>query len=327
MRIGLTYDLRSEYLAMGYSPEETAEFDREETIEHIEGALRELGYETVRIGHLRSLVAVLARGERWDAVFNICEGIGGYGREAQVPALLEAYGIPYTFSDPLVACLSLHKGLTKRVLRDQGVPTTDFRLVEGPADIEAVDLPFPLFVKPVAEGTAKGVHPTSRVTDKAELARECTRLLAQFRQPVIVEPFLSGREFTTGLVGHGPNARAVGTIEIVLMDTAEAHAYTYTNKEESEERVITRRADPEWSARCAVVALSAWRALGCRDAGRVDLRANERGELMVMEANPLPGMHAFHSDLPIICSEVGFPYRELVREVIEAALARGKKTA
>jgi D-alanine-D-alanine ligase len=307
---------------MGYSPEETAEFDREETVEHIEQALRELGYETVRIGHLRSLVAALARGERWDAVFNICEGMGGYGREAQVPALLEGYGIPYTFSDPLVACLTLHKGLAKRILRDHRVPTTDFRLVESAADIDAVDLPFPLFVKPVAEGTGKGVHATSRVSDRAALVRECEKLLAQFHQPVLVEPFLSGREFTTAIVGHGLGARAIGTIEIVLGEGAEAHAYTYLNKEESEERVLETLADAQWSARCAEVALAAWRALGCRDAGRIDLRADERGELMVMEANPLPGMHASHSDLPMICTKVGMPYRELVREIIEAALAR-----
>jgi D-alanine-D-alanine ligase len=126
VRIGLTYDLRDAYLAMGYGEEETAEFDRDSTIEALEGALRSLGHETERIGHVRDLAGRLAAGARWDLVFNIAEGLSGYGREAQVPALLDAYGIPYTFADPLTASLTLHKAMTKRVLRDLGVRTPDF---------------------------------------------------------------------------------------------------------------------------------------------------------------------------------------------------------
>jgi D-alanine-D-alanine ligase len=326
MRIGLTYDLRSEYLAMGYGAEETAEFDREETVDALAAAIRANGHEPIRVGHVRSLVAHLARGERWDAVFNICEGLRGFGREAQVPALLDAYDIPCTFADPLTAALTLHKGMAKRVLRDSGVPTTDFRLVATEADVDRVDLAFPLFVKPVAEGTAKGVHPTSRVVDRDGLRVRCRELLAAFRQPVLVEPFLPGREFTTGLVGEGDTARAVGTIEIVLLEgKAEAHAYTYLNKEESEERCAEMVLAPEpWASRCAEIAVAAWRALGCRDAGRIDLRADDAGRLMVLEANPLPGMHPNHSDLPVLCRLAGMPYEALVGSILSAALARSR---
>jgi len=150
MRVGLTYDLRDEYLAMGYGQEETAEFDRISTIEALEGSLRRLGHETDRIGHVRSLAARLVAGDRWDLVFNIAEGLAGIGREAQVPALLDVYGIPYTFSDPLVMSLTLHKGMTKRVLRDGGIPTPAFAEVSTPRDLDKLDLPFPLFAKPVA---------------------------------------------------------------------------------------------------------------------------------------------------------------------------------
>src|SRR5687768_9851913 len=129
MKIGLTYDLRQEYLAAGYSEIETAEFDRPDTIDGIDNALRELGHETDRIGHVRQLVERLASGDRWDLVFNICEGMYGRGREAQVPALLDAYDIPYTFSDPLVMALSLDKGLTKTVVRSAGIATPDFAVV------------------------------------------------------------------------------------------------------------------------------------------------------------------------------------------------------
>ena len=121
MRIGLTYDLRSDYLAMGLSMEETAEFDKDETVAGIEAALRALGYTTDRIGHAKALIRRLEDGDRWDLVFNICEGLAGVAREAQVPAILDLYGVPYVFSDPLVLALTLHKGMTKRIVRDAGV--------------------------------------------------------------------------------------------------------------------------------------------------------------------------------------------------------------
>ena len=321
--IGLTYDLRDDYLALGLGEEETAEFDRLSTIEALEDALRQCGHEPVRIGNVRALVQALARGDRWDAVFNVCEGLSGFGREAQVPALLDVYGIPYTFADPLTACVTLHKGTAKRVLRDAGVPTTDFEIVSSVEEAKAVALPFPLFVKPVAEGTAKGIQPTSRVTDRKALLERAGELLERYRQPVIVEPFLPGREFTTAILGEGGGAEVIGTMEIVLLEgKAESHAYTYLNKEECEERCVFPMADELASARCAEVALAAWRALGCRDAGRVDLREDASGRLMVLEANPLPGMHPAHSDLPMICTAVGLPYAELVRSIVSAALAR-----
>jgi D-alanine-D-alanine ligase len=149
MIIGLTYDLRQEYLDAGYSEEQTAEFDRPDTIVAIDLALIQMGFQTQRIGNIKSLVQRLAAGERWDMVFNICEGMFGLGREAQVPALLDAYQIPYTFSGPLVLALSLDKALTKSVLRTMGVATPDFAVVGMPEDIAAVNLPFPVFAKPL----------------------------------------------------------------------------------------------------------------------------------------------------------------------------------
>ena len=129
MKIGITYDLRDEYLAEGYGEEETAEFDRADTIDAIETALRELGHETDRIGNARELVQRLARGDRWDLVFNICEGLRGAGREAQVPAILDVYEIPYTFADPCVMSVCLDKGVTKSVVRSAGLPTPQFAVV------------------------------------------------------------------------------------------------------------------------------------------------------------------------------------------------------
>lgn len=322
MLIGLTYDLRKDYLAAGFGEEETAEFDRPDTIDALEAALRELGHDTVRIGHVYALAARLAEGERWDLVFNIAEGLEGDSREAQVPALLEAYQVACTFSDPLVAALTLHKAMTKRVLRDLGLPTAPFAVVAAQEDLGEVDLPYPLFVKPLAEGTAKGIDARSRVNSPAELPAVARRIWSEFRQPALVETYLSGREFTVGITGTGRQAEALGTLEIVLLSSAEPHSYTYVNKERCEELCAFPLAPKDWAEQAELLALEAWRGLGCRDGGRVDLRADHDGRLQIMEINPLPGLHPSHSDLPMLCTAVGISYVDLIGRIVTSAAGR-----
>ena len=325
MNVGITYDLRETYLAEGYSEEETAEFDRPSTIDAIDGALRQLGHTTDRIGHARQLIARLAAGQRWDLVFNVAEGMYGFGREAQVPAILDVYNIPYTFSDPLVLSLTLHKAMTNRVVRQLGVPTPDFAVIEEVDGVDEVDLPFPLFAKPVAEGTGKGVNASSKIRSKDELRAACARLLEEFHQPVMVETFMPGREFTVGIIGTGAKAVAVGALEVILRPGAEAGVYSYKNKEDCEELVIYKFVADPMALRAHEVALAAWRGLGCRDAGRVDLRAGADGNPRFLEVNPLAGIHPEHSDLPILCTQVGIPYIELMRRIMESALERAAK--
>jgi len=324
MRIGLTYDLRSEYLAQGYSKEETAEFDREDTIEAIEDALAELGHQTERIGNVKDLVKALAGGAGWDLVFNIAEGLYGMGREAQVPAILDAYGIPYTFSDPLVLSLTLHKGMTKRVVRDAGVATAPFVVVDPGDPVPSISFPPPYFVKPVAEGTGKGVSRESLVERKEDLSGACTRLAHRFLQPVLVEGFLSGREFTVGIVGTGPKAEVLGTMEVILGSRAEQGVYSYGNKAQYEDRVKYRLChgkDP-LIARVEALSLTAYKVLGCRDAGRVDLRCDGEERPHFLEINPLAGIHPVHSDLPILCSLLKVPYVSLIGRIVASALER-----
>ena len=325
MKIGLTYDLRQEYLAAGFSEIETAEFDRPDTVDAIDNSLRELGHITDRIGHVRQLVDRLASGDRWDLVFNICEGLYGRGREAQVPAILDAYDIPYTFSDPLVMALSLDKGLTKTVVRAAGISTPDFAVISQDSQIQDLNLPFPVFAKPIAEGTGKGVTAASKVIEPRALQTVCQDLLRAFRQPVLVERFLPGREFTVGLLGTGSEAQAIGTMEVMLLPGAEVEVYSYVNKENSEELVEYRfpRADHDDQVREAEsLAIAAWRALGCRDAGRVDLRCDENGRPHFLEVNPLAGLHPFHSDLPILCTQLGISYLTLVHRIVRSAAQR-----
>jgi D-alanine-D-alanine ligase len=322
MRVGLTYDLRSEYLMQGFSEEQTAEFDREETIEAIEKEVRSSGHQAERIGNYRSLIARLSAGERWDLVFNICEGMYGLGREALVPALLDAWRIPYTFSDPVVLSVSLHKAMTKRVVRDCGVPTPDFAVVESLNDLGDVKLPYPLFAKPLAEGTGKGIDPSSKITDTTELRKVCAKLLESYRQPVLVETYLPGREFTVGVVGTGAEAKAVGVMEVILNTNAEAHAYSFVNKERCDDLVRYELASGSAAEECAKVSLRAWRGLGCRDAGRIDVRMDAGGVVNFMEVNPLAGLHPQHSDLPIICTLAGISYGWLISRILESALTR-----
>jgi D-alanine-D-alanine ligase len=322
MKIGITYDLRVDYIAEGYTEEETAEFDHPRTIAAIEETLRDLGYETDRIGHLRALALRLVAGDRWDLVFNIAEGLRGFGREAQVPALLDAWEIPYTFSDPLVLSLTLHKGMTKRVIRDLGIPTPDFAVVETPEEIATVALPFPLFAKPVAEGTGKGVTAASKIVDPGGLDRVCRELLAVFRQPVLVETFLPGREFTVGIIGTGAEAFAPGVMEVHLTEKAEKEVYSYANKEDWHGRIEYALAAGPMARAAEKTALAAWRGLGCRDGGRIDLRADANGVPNFIEVNPLAGIRPEHSDLPILCELAGIPYRELIAGIMRSALKR-----
>lgn len=324
VRVGLTYDLRDDYLALGYTAEETAEFDRAETVDVIAETLVSLGYEVERIGHARALMARLLGGERWDLVFNIAEGLYGYGREALVPALLDAFRIPYTFSDPMVLSVTLHKAACKRLVRDLGVPTPAFAVVETEADLQSVDLPFPLFAKPLAEGTSKGISAASRLADRASLEVRCRELLATFGQPVLVETYLPGREVTVGLLGTGRDARVLAAMEVLLRGDAEAGVYSLHNKEHYERLVDYRLVpvDSPLGREAAELSLRVWRGLGCRDGGRVDLRQGPDGRLQLIEVNPLAGLHHVHSDLPIMARLAGWSFAELLAAIMESVAMR-----
>lgn len=323
LHVGLTFDLRDTYLAEGYSEVETAEFDRADTIDAIEQALQELGHTVDRIGHVKQLATRLVAGDRWDLVFNICEGMHGIGREAQVPALLDAYQLPYVFSDTLTCALTLHKGMTKDVVRAAGVATPDHVVVHKISDVKNIKMPFPLFAKPLAEGTGKGVDANSKVNDTKQLQRVCAQLLKQYKQPVLVERFLPGREFTVGILGTGMSAKALATMEIHLLAKAEAAAYSYTNKADWEERV-TYSLLPTGQLRRKVetLALDAWRALGCRDGGRIDVRLDEHGLPGFIEVNPLAGIHPVISDLPMMATKVGVSYLDLIGTIMASAVKR-----
>jgi D-alanine-D-alanine ligase len=326
-RVGITYDLRADYLAQGYGEEETAEFDSEVTIAALNDALGVLGYTPERIGGVRRLCERLVAGERWDCVFNICEGLKGVSREAQVPALLEAYGIAYVFSDPLTLSLALDKAFAKRIVRDCGVPTAPFAVIEKAEDAADVLLDFPLFVKPVAEGSGKGIGAYSKVHGRNELQRVVAELLRRFAQPAMAESWLPGREFTVGITGTGAGAEILGVVEVVANEHAAPHGYGYENKEHFEERIEYRPVrDPE-AQEAGNVALAAWRALRCRDGGRVDVRSTADGRPQFIEVNPLAGLNPERSDLVFIARFGGISYAELIGRIMAAFHSRHPELA
>jgi D-alanine-D-alanine ligase len=323
LTIGLTYDLRSEYLAMGYAEHEVGEFDSESTIVALEGALTALGHRTDRIGHARRLCERLVAGDRWDLVFNIAEGLSGRCREAQVPAILDLYGIGHTFSDGLVLAASLDKAVAKRLVAAAGLPTPAFCVASSPADLAGLPLRFPLFAKPLTMGTGLGIGPESRVGTPEALAALCADLWARFGQPVLVEEYLPGREMTTGILGTGPAARVLGTMEFRFRHAEDNAIYSYRTKEECESRIDYFPMPPgALRAECERIALESFRVLECRDAGRVDLRLDADGRPSFLEINPLAGLHPTHSDLCLIATQEGMSYVDLIGAIVASATAR-----
>jgi D-alanine-D-alanine ligase len=155
MKVGLTYDLRSWYIDRGYSMEDTAEFDKIDTVNSLESAIAKMGFETEKIGNAFQLIEALAAGKKWDLVFNIAEGLYGDGRESVVPAILDQYRIPYVFSGPVILGISLNKYLTRLIVSSSGVPVSPGMLISNPGDISRCNLEYPLFIKPVSEGTGR----------------------------------------------------------------------------------------------------------------------------------------------------------------------------
>jgi len=322
MKIGLTFDLRSWYIDRGYSMDETAEFDKQETVDALENSLKLMGHETEPIGNAFQLIEALAAGKRWDMVFNIAEGLYGDGRESVVPAILDQYRIPYVFSGPVIMGLSLNKHIAKLVVSAAGVPVSPGTLISNIRELNNIRLEYPLFVKPVSEGTGKGITAKSLVHTPAELKKMVEWILDEFNQPALVEEYLPGREFTVGVVGYGTDAVAIGGMEVICKDNL---PYSVEVKENYHDYCTYKPLDPDIADECKTVALGAWRALDAVDAGRVDLKADRHGRICFIEANPLAGLNPVHSDLPILSRMYGIEYQTLMEMIMKAAIKRIKE--
>lgn len=321
MKIGLTFDLRSWYLDRGYSMDETAEFDKQDTVDALENSLKIMGHETEQIGNAFQLIEALAAGRKWDMVFNIAEGLYGDGRESVVPAILDQYRIPYVFSGPVIMGLSLNKHLAKLVVAAAGVPVSPGFLVTDIKDLNNLKLEYPLFVKPVSEGTGKGITDKSLVSSFSDLKLMVEWILKEFSQPALVEEYLPGREFTVGVVGRGDQTVAIGGMEVITTDNL---PYSVHVKENYHDYCKYLPLSEDIAEECRAVAVKAWKALDAVDGGRVDVKADRHGRICFIEANPLAGLNPVHSDLPILARMYNIEYQQLLEMIMAAAIKRIK---
>ena len=343
--------------------DEFAEWDAATTIDAVADALSALG-TVVRLEATADFPERL-RTERergLDIVFNIAEGLGGANREAHVPAICEFYGVPYSGSDPFTLSLCLDKARTKETLAYHGVPTAPFFVVRDAADIATLigslrgergarrghqgpgardsllaprsPLAFPLFVKPVHEGSSKGITEKNYCETAEELERQVAFLLETYRQPVLVEEFLPGREFTCAVLGNGARARVLPIVGINFgaLPTGALPVYGFEAKwlwdrPENPLEMFECPAVVDDAMRRAIedVTLRAYRALGCRDWSRVDVRLDAEGVPNVVEVNPLPGIlpdPADNSCFPKAARAAGMSYEQLIQSCLVLAAER-----
>lgn len=328
MDIGITFNLKSDFVIPEGAPDDyLAELDGEGTIAAIEAALRAQGHAVRRLGFGAPMMRALLD-RPCDLAFNLAEGVGTRSREAQVPAVLEMLGTPHTHSDPLTLTTTLDKSVAKRLVASHGVATPRFRVIARADELAAIDLPFPLFVKPLWEGSSMGIRQSSRVVSPEELRRTGGALLAAYGEPVLVEELCPGAEFTVGILGGGASARVLGTTELVPKKLRrDEFVYSIDIKRGADwadhvELHTPPKSDRGVVAAVEAVALAAYRALDCLDVGRVDVRLAADGTPQFLELNPLPGLAPGHSDLALMCAAVGMSYEALILEIVGSARAR-----
>ncbi|NDD91167.1 ATP-grasp domain-containing protein [bacterium] len=328
LRVGFTFNQKRIAPTADVKTDQEAEFDSPNTLECIREAIRSYGHQVIDLEATPDLPSRI-HPEDIDIVFNIAEGMRGRNRESQVPALLELLDIPYTGSDAATLALALDKGLAKRIVSQAGVPTPAFQLMHTGKERLAKEITFPAIIKPVAEGSSKGVIGTSVVYSEAELREKATFIIERYRQPALIEEFLPGREFTVALLGER-RPRALPPMEIVFTkpDKDPNPVYSYQHKLNSNDEVRYDRPaqlEPRLKETIEKIARKVFTALDCRDFARIDLRMDARGQVNFIECNPLPGLTPGWSDMCLIAESAGIGYRELIGEIMAPAIRRFKE--
>lgn len=329
MRIGVTCNLKDdlEHLSPSVLPEDAAEeWDHSETIQAIQKALQSAGHEVHLLGGDLEVIEKIKR-LKIDFVFNLAEGLEGRNRESYIPAILELLGIPYSGSDPLALAATLDKSFAKRIALSAGISTPDFWMAERKEDLASIPKNrYPLFVKPLWEGSSKGIHLSSRVEDSASLEREWSRIFEHYsHQPVLIESYISGQEVTVGIVGN-ESPEIIGMMEIRFRDPQKKD-FCYSlevkrNWREEVEYLVPPQIEKKVANEIQTAALKLFKVLRLRDVVRFDFRVDLKGKAYFLEANPLAGLSPESGDLVILASKKGIAYRELILRILEAALNR-----
>jgi D-alanine-D-alanine ligase len=313
--------------------DEFAEWDSIETIDAVAGALSEIA-EVIRLEADEDFPEKLKEA-RPDIVFNIAEGRYGVNREAHVPAICEFYGIPYSGSDPLTLSVCLDKAKTKETLAYHRVRTAKFAVVSSLIDLpSARKLSFPLFAKPIHEGSSKGITEKNFCRSWSELEAQTEFLLETYRQPVIVEEYLPGAEFTCAVLGNGNEARVLPLVGMNFASLPDGALPIYGFEAkwiwDRPERPLQMfdcpaKIDHQLTQAIENVTLEAYRVLGCRDWSRIDVRLDAAGQPNVVEVNPLPGIlpdPADNSCFPKAARAAGMNYNELIQSCLRFAAER-----
>ena len=327
MRIGITYNLKSDLTSRADNlPEDSAEeFDLPETLQALQEVLASDGHDVFPLG---GDLGILAKLESLgiDFVFNIAEGFQGRSREAHLPALLEMAGVPYSGSDPLALALTLDKALTKRIAMSLGIPTPPFWILEEETGFKDIPDTFPLFVKPLWQGSSKGIRFSSQVENASELAKETKRLFENYPQePVLVESYIAGQEVTVGVLGN-QNPEVMGVMEIAFKDpNRKDFSYSLEVKRSWKEKVeylLPPRLQPLLENKIREASVKLFQTLHLRDVARFDFRVNAEGEFYFLEVNPLPGLSPESGDLVILAQKKGWTYRKLLLRILHHAFSR-----
>lgn len=323
MIVGLTYDLKSDYVPQPDEPADAAaEFDAPTTVEAIAGAIRSAGHEVVMLGHAGRLVAQLET-LQVDLVFNIAEGRGTRNRESQIPMLLELRGLPYVGSDALTLGISLDKIVAKQVFIAEGIPTPRYFQVREVRALTASPLPFPLIVKPRQEGSSKSLSDRSLVHSLEELKTQADWLIRTYHQPALVEEFIQGREFTVAMIGNDP-PEALPSVQLQLDGRTDLGTlfYTFAQITSPTMRYLCPSQIPEALERhLRALAVRAYQAVECRDFGRVDFRVDAQGRPYVLEINPLPSLST-EDAFQIVADHLKVSYDSMIHRILQAAITR-----
>lgn len=322
--VGLTYDLKTDYQFKEGDPQDAnAEFDHPSTIDVIASAIEKNGFRVKKIGNaLRLLEQVDNLGV--DIVFNISEGYTGRNRESQVPIILEMAGVPFVGSDALTLGLALDKIMAKKIFISEGIATPKFFEVKSLEALHDADhLNFPLIVKPRFEGSSKGLTENSRVHNLEELTRQAELILVTYKQPALVEEFISGKEFTVAIVGNEP-PQVMPVVQVEIDGNTDLNDKFYTFARISSDRlkyVCPARIAEQLTKKIQDMALRAYRSVDCLDFGRIDFRVDERDEPYVLEINPLPCLST-EDVFQVICNHIGITYEQMVGNILNCALLR-----
>lgn len=321
--IGLTYDLKTDYkFKAGDPPDANAEFDHPSTIGVIASAIESQGVKVKKIGNVINVLDKFGN-LGVDIVFNISEGLEGRNRESQVPMLLEMAGVPFVGADALTLALTLDKVMAKKVFIAENIPTPKFFEIKNPECINIDHHKFPLIVKPRFEGSSKGLSENSRVEDMDGLKAQAEYIINTYKQPALVEEFISGQEFTVAIIGNDP-PEVMPVVQIKIDGKYKLNDKFYTFSRITSDRleyICPARISAELRNKLSDLALKTYNAVECRDFGRVDFRVDNEGNAFVLEINPLPSLST-EDVFEVVAKEIGITYNEIIGRILKSALKR-----